>query len=197
MESLGGKISIKNINILIHKFIDSIKYATSRTNLSSKLNPILCRNLTYNIFGELGSDSGKKSMFSRIIFSRQKYYVNPPKIREKNNNIILITYIYEKYKIIQKLYLENFKINYFSEEVVKIKKKRIQKQGQKGEQKGEQKGGQGYSVIVGETPIAGKPVIRSYYDCCRPIFSGGKADSGYYLDVGGNHLVVQPQYRAY
>ncbi len=51
--------------------------------------------------------------------------------------------------------------------------------------------------MVEDTPIAGKPVIRSYYDCCRPIFSGGKADSGYYLDVDGNHLVVQPQYRAY
>lgn len=51
--------------------------------------------------------------------------------------------------------------------------------------------------MVEDTPIAGKPVIRSYYDCCRPVFSGGKADSGYYLDVAGNHLVVQPQYRAY
>jgi hypothetical protein len=190
MECGAGKIIIKNIDIIIHKFIDSIKYATSRTNLLSKLNKILCRNLTYNIFGELGSDAGKKSMFLRIIFSRQKYYANQPKIRVKNNNIIIITYIYDQYRIIQTLYLENFKINYFSEEVVKkISKKRVQKE--------RQKGGQGYSVMIGETPIAGKPVIRSYYDCCRPIFSGGKADSGYYLDVGGNHLVVQPQYRAY
>ena len=82
-----------------------------------------------------------------------------------------------------------FKINYFSEEVSKANKSaRTRKT---------HKGGQGYSVMVEDTPIAGKPVIRSYYDCCRPVFSGGKADSGYYLDVGGNHLVVQPQYRAY
>ena len=29
------------------------------------------------------------------------------------------------------------------------------------------------------------------------VLNGGKADSGYYLDVATNHLVVQPQYRAY
>jgi hypothetical protein len=189
MEGGAQKMIIKNISILVHKFIDSIKYATSQTNLSVKLNYILSRRFTYNIFGELGSDSGKKSMFSRVIFSRQKYYENHPRIRSKNNNIIIITYIYDKYTIIQTLYLENFKINYLSEEVIK---KTSQKTSQK-----KQKGGQGYSIMVGETPIAGKPVIRSYYDCCRPIFSGGKADSGYYLDVGGNHLVAQPQYRAY
>jgi hypothetical protein len=62
--------------------------------------------------------------------------------------------------------------------------------------KSKQKGGQGYSVMVEDTPIAGKPVIRSYYDCCRPIFSGGKADSGYYLDIK-NHIGLQPEYRAY
>ncbi len=168
--------------MLVNRFIDSIKYATSKTNLSIKLIHILSRRFTYNISGELGKDYGKKSMFPNIIFLRQKYYGNQPKIRVKNHNIIVIKYSYEKYTIIQTLYLENLKINYFSEVVTK---------------KNPQKGGQGYSVIVGETPIAGKPVIRSYYDCCRPIFSGGKADSGYYLDVGGNHLVVQPQYRAY
>ena len=97
--------------------------------------------------------------------------------------MIILNFIYKTYTIIQTLYLDNFKINYFSEVVTK--KKRTQK------------GGQGYSVMVEDMPIAGKPVIRSYYDCCRPIFSGGKADSGYYLDVDGNHLVVQPQYRAY
>jgi hypothetical protein len=183
MEGGTQQIFIKNINMLVNRFIDSIKYATSKTNLSIKLNSILSRRFTYNIFGELGKDAGRKSMFPNIIFLRQKYYENQPKIRVKSHNIIVIKYSYEKYTIIQTLYLENFKINYFSEEVTKIKTN--------------QKGGQGYSVIVGETPIAGKPVIRSYYDCCRPIFSGGKADSGYYLDVGGNHLVVQPQYRAY
>jgi len=185
MEGGAQKLIIKNISILIYRFIDSIKYATSHTNLSIKLIPLLSRSFTYNIFGELGRDSGKKSMFSRTIFSRQKYYENNPKIRVKNNNIIVIKYSYEKYTITQTIYLENIKINYFSEEVAKKTRQK------------KQKGGQGYSVIVGENPIAGKPVIRSYYDCCRPIFSGGKADSGYYLDVGGNHLVVQPQYRAY
>ena len=115
---------------------------------------------------------------------RQKYYENQAKIELKNNSVIII-YLYDKYKIIQTLYLENFKINYLSEEVTKKTSRKSLK------------GGQGYSVMVEDTPIAGKPVIRSYYDCCRPVFSGGKADSGYYLDVGGNHLVVQPQYRAY
>ena len=184
MEGRTQKLIIKNIDILVKKFIDSIKYATSKTNLSIKLSPILSRNFTYNIFGELGIESGKKSMFSRVIFMRQKYYENQAKIELKNNSVIII-YLYDKYKIIQTLYLENFKINYLSEEVTKKTSRKSLK------------GGQGYSVMVEDTPIAGKPVIRSYYDCCRPVFSGGKADSGYYLDVGGNHLVVQPQYRAY
>jgi hypothetical protein len=173
----------KKINILIQLFIDSIKYATSKTNLSIKLNPILERTFTYNILGELGKYSGKKTIFSEIMFSRQKYYNSEIKILMKNSNMIILVFYYKNYTITQTLYLENFKINYFSEVSTK--------------NKSNLKGGQGYSVMVEDTPIAGKPVIRSYYDCCRPVFSGGKADSGYYLDVGGNHLVVQPQYRAY
>ena len=66
---------------------------------------------TYNIFGELGSDSGKKSMFSRVIFSRQKYYDNRARIRIKNKSTIIITYTYETYTITQTLFIENFKIN--------------------------------------------------------------------------------------
>lgn len=184
MEGGAQKLIIQNLNILSQKFIDTIKYSTSRTNMAIKLSPILARNFTYNIFGELGSDSGKKSMFSRVIFSRQKYYDNRARIRIKNKSTIIITYTYETYTITQTLFIEKFKINYFSEEVARKRRKPLI-------------GGQGYSVMVEDTPIAGKPVIRSYYDCCRPVFSGGKADSGYYLDVGGNHLVVQPQYRAY
>ena len=191
MEGGAQKLIIQNLNILSQKFIDTIKYSTSKTNMQIKLSPILARNFTYNIFGELGSDSGKKSMFSRVIFGRQKYYENRARIRIKNKSTIIITYTYETYTIIQTLFIENFKINYFSEEVAKANKS-TRKTRQR-----PHKGGQGYSVMVEDTPIAGKPVIRSYYDCCRPVFSGGKADSGYYLDVGGNHLVVQPQYRAY
>ena len=192
MEGGAQKLIIQNLNILSQKFIDTIKYSTSRTNLSIKLSPILARNFTYNIFGELGSDSGKKSMFSRVIFSRQKYYDNRARIRIKNKSTIIITYKYETYTITQTLFIEKFKINYFSEEVAKSSKSARTRPRTK-----THKGGQGYSVMVEDTPIAGKPVIRSYYDCCRPVFSGGKADSGSYLDVGGNHLVVQPQYRAY
>jgi hypothetical protein len=173
----------KKIDLLIELFIDSIKYATSKTNLSIKINKILERFFTYNIVGELGKYSGKKSIFSEVLFSRQKYYSSESKILLKNANMIVLNFYYKNYTITQTLYLDNLKINYFSEVVSKNKSK--------------QKGGQGYSVMVEDTPIAGKPVIRSYYDCCRPVFSGGKADSGYYLDVGGNHLVVQPQYRAY
>lgn len=186
MEGGAQKFIIQNINILSQKLIDSLKYSTSKTNLAIKLSPILSRNFTYNIFGEFGSDAGKKSMFSPVIFARQKYYDSQPKIQIKNNNTIIITYTYNKYIITQTLFIENFKITYFSEKVSK-----------KTTRKNNHKGGQGYSVMVEDIPIAGKPVIRSYYDCCRPVFSGGKADSGYYLDVGGNHLVVQPQYRAY
>jgi len=194
MEGGAQKLIIQNLNILSQKFIDTIKYSTSKTNMQIKLSPILARNFTYNIFGELGSDSGKKSMFSRVIFSRQKYYENRIRIRIKNKSTIIITYTYEIYTIIQTLFIENFKINYFSEEVVKSNKLA---RSRKRTRTKIHKGGQGYSVMVEDTPIAGKPVIRSYYDCCRPVFSGGKADSGYYLDVGGNHLIVQPQYRAY
>jgi hypothetical protein len=173
----------KKIDLLIELFIDSIKYATSKTSLSVKLSSLLTRHFTYNINGKLGDYSGKKSIFAETLFSRQKYYNSEPIVIMKNTNMIILNFLYKTYTIIQTLYLENLKINYFSE--VAIKKKRAQK------------GGQGYSVMVEDTPIAGKPVIRSYYDCCRPVFSGGKADSGYYLDVDGNHLVVQPQYRAY
>jgi len=173
----------KKIDLLIELFIDSIKYATNKTNLSIKLSSLLTRHFTYNINGKLGDYSGKKSIFAETLFSRQKYYNNEPIVIMKNTNMIIFNFLYKTYKIIQTLYIDNFKINYFSE-VVTIKKCT-------------QKGGQGYSVMVEDTPIAGKPVIRSYYDCCRPVFSGGKADSGYYLDVDGNHLVVQPQYRAY
>jgi len=172
----------KKIDLLIELFMDSIKYATSKTNLSIKLSSLLTRHFTFNISGKLGDYSGKKSMFAETLFSRQKYYNNEP-IVNRINDMIILNFIYKTYTIIQTLYLDNFKINYFSEVVTK--KKRTQK------------GGQGYSVMVEDTPIAGKPVIRSYYDCCRPIFSGAKADSGYYLDVDGNHLVVQTQYRAY
>jgi len=173
----------KKIDLLIESFIDSIKYATSKTNLSIKLNQILERNFTYNIVGELGNYAGKKSLFSNDLFSRQKYYNGEPKILMKNQNMIILSFNYKNYNITQTLYLTNLKINYFSEVVRKNKITH--------------KGGHGYSVMVEDTPIAGKPVIRPYYDCCRPVFSGGKADSGYYLDVGGNHLVAQPQYRAY
>jgi hypothetical protein len=187
MEGGAQKILLKNIYLLAKNFIDIVKYSTSIKNLSIKLKKLLSRSFTYNIFGELGSNSGKKFMFSQIIFLRQKYYENESKIIIKNKNTIIIKYNYKNFTITQTLFIENLKINYFSEEV--SQKKRFQKRGQIG--------GQGYSVMVEDTPIAGKPVIRSYYDCCRPVFSGGKADSGYYLDVGGNHLVVQPQYRAY
>jgi hypothetical protein len=194
MEGGTKKLIIKNLNILSQKFLDTIKYSTSKTNMAIKLSPILSRNFTYNIFGELGSDSGKKSMFSRVIFNRQKYYENQAKIRITNKSTIIITYSYDNYTITQKLFIENFKINYFSEEVTKANKSARTRTRTRTKI---YKGGQGYSIMVEDTPIAGKPVIRSYYDCCRPIFSGGKADSGYYLDIGGNHLVVQPQYRAY
>jgi len=156
----GGakKYIIKDTKILIKKFIDSIKYATSVTNLNTKLHMLLSRRFTYDIFGELGSNSGKKRDFSRTMFNRQKYYENSiENIRIKNINNLIIKYHYSDFTITQTFHLEEFKIIHFLEEVTKNKKK------------------------------GGKSVV----------LNGGKADSGYYLDVANNHLVVQPQYRAY
>ena len=43
----------KKIDLFIEIFIDSIKYAISKKNLSIKINPLLERFLTYNIVGKL------------------------------------------------------------------------------------------------------------------------------------------------
>ena len=102
----------KKIDLLIELFIDSIKYATSKTNLSIKLNPILERFFTYNIIGKLGNYSGKKLLFSEVLFSRQKYYNSETKILMKNANMIVMSFIYKNYTITQTLYLDNFKINF-------------------------------------------------------------------------------------
>ncbi len=110
----------KKIDLLIELFMDSIKYATSKTNLSIKLSSLLTRHFTFNISGKLGDYSGKKSMFAETLFSRQKYYNNGP-IVNRINDMIILNFIYKTYTIIQTLYLDNFKINYFSEVVTKKK----------------------------------------------------------------------------
>lgn len=200
MNSKGGaqKFIIKDNDLLIHKYLDYLKYSTSITNLSTKMRPILTRDFQFHIYGILGEMSGKKNEFSRFMFPRQKYYEdNQPKIYFKNKNEVTIKFHFNNISITQHLYLENFQISSITETVSNKT----------------QRGGQGYTVNVGQNPVGGKPVISSYYDCCRPIFlgslmqggkkkqqkiqKGGKANSGYYLDLKNNHLVVQPQYRAY
>ena len=193
----GGaqKFIIKDLHLLIQKYLDSIKYATSITNLSTKLRPILTRDFQFHIHGALGEMSGKKNEFSRFIFSRQNIYEPEPKINFKSQNEVTIKFLHNNNITTQHIHLEDFKISSINEQSNPRK----------------QKGGQGYTVSVGKNPIAGQPVISSYYDCCRPVFfgslmqggkkqtkqKGGKANSGYYLDIKNNHLVVQPQYRAY
>ena len=208
----GGaqKFIIKDLHLLIEKYIDSIKYATNISNLSTKLRPILSREFQFHIHGELGEMSGKKNEFSRFIFPRQNIYEPEPNIKFKSPNEVIIKFYNKNNITTQYLYLEDFKINSITEKT----SKKIQR------------AGQGYTVSVGKNPVGGQPVINGYYDCCRPIFlgslmnggdkttqnktknqnkqnktkkqqKGGKANSGYYLDIKNNHLVVQPQYRAY
>jgi hypothetical protein len=216
MNSQGGaqKFIIKNNDLLIQKYLDSLKYSTSITNLSTKLRPILTRDFQFHIHGILDEMSGKKNEFSRFMFPRQKYYQeNPPKINYKNQNDIIIIFHFNNLSISQHLHLDNFQISSINEQISNKT----------------QRGGQGYTVSVGQNPVGGKPVISGYFDCCRPVFlgslmqggqkknnskkntkketkketksgksqKGGKANSGYYLDLKSNHLVVQPQYRAY
>ena len=106
-------INSKKIDFLIELFVDSIKYATSKKNLSIKINPLLYRFFTYNIVGELGKYSGKKSLFSETLFSRQKYYNSEPKILMKNMMMVILSFNYKNYTIIQTLYLDDLKISYF------------------------------------------------------------------------------------
>lgn len=202
MNSKGGaqKFIIKDNELLIHKYLDIIKYSTSITNLSTKLRPILTRNFQFHIHNVA---SGKKNDFSRFLFPRQNIYdQSEPKIKFKNQHEVTIKFLYNNNVITQHIHLEDFKLASLIEESTVRK----------------QRGGQGYTVSVGQNPVGGKPVISGYYDCCRPVFlgslmqggkktdkktqpkktqKGGKANSGYYLDLKSNHLVVQPQYRAY
>lgn len=206
MNKKGGaqKFIIKDNELLIHKYLDNLKYSTSITNLSTKMRPILSRNFQFHVHGILGDMSGKKNEFARFMFPRQRFYEEThPKINFKNQNEIILKFQFNNISITQHIHLENFLIASITEEVSNRK----------------QRGGQGYTVSVGQNPVGGKPVISGYYDCCRPIFlgslmqggnksentkkqpkktqKGGKANSGYYLDLKNNHLVVQPQYRAY
>ena len=89
----------------------------------------------------------------------------------------------------QYVYLEGYLIKEVIEETLKPRQRNTKSK----------KGGMGYTVDP--TPIAGQPTIRPYQDCCRPIYkgqltTGGARKMNYYLDIKGDHLNVQPQYRA-
>ena len=182
------------MNIIINKYIDSIQNATSMTNLEMKLKPILARNFRYNIYGIYGNIAGRKTSFYRNIYPRMKLYQDEhPKITEKMNDkekekYFIIIFKYNDKKVKQYVYLEGYLIKEVIEETLKPRQRTIKSK----------KGGMGYTVDP--TPIAGQPTIRPYQDCCRPIYkgqltSGGGQRLSYYLDIKGDHLNVQPQYR--
>ena len=174
------------MNIIINKYIDSIQNATSMTNLEIKLKPILSRNFRYNIYGIYGNIAGRKTSFSRNMYPRMKLYQDEhPKIVKKEKYVMII-FKYNDKKVKQYVYLDGYLIKEIIEEIIKPIQKKLKK------------GGMGYTVDP--TPIAGLPTIRSYQDCCRPIYkgqliSGGGKRLSYYLDIKGDHLNVQPQYR--
>jgi len=180
------------MNIIINKYIDSIQNATSITNLETKLKPIFTRNFRYNIYGIYGNIAGRKTSFSRNIYPRMKLYQDEhPKIVRKEKYIMII-FKYNDKKVKQYVYLEGYLIKEVIEEILKPRQKQLKRV------KESKKGGMGYTVDP--TPIAGLPTIRPYQDCCRPIYkgqltSGGGQRLSYYLDIKGDHLNVQPQYR--
>ena len=133
--------------------------------------------LSRNFTFSSGNHIGKKNEFSNHILLKLNLYVNP----KINNNTI-------KFKnITQKITIQNNKITHINEKI-------------------SQSGGIGYTYSVQLNPIAGKPVINSYYNSSRPIFNGdllkggkqkgGKFNTGYTLDLENNHINVLPQYRA-
>ena len=183
------------MNIIINKYIDSIQNATSMTNLEMKLKPILARNFRYNIYGIYGNIAGRKTSFYRNLYPRMKLYQDEnPKITEKMNDkekekYFIIIFKYNDKKVKQYVYLEGYLIKEVIEETLKPRRR----------DKKIKKGGMGYTVDP--TPIAGQPMIRPYQDCCRPIYKGQLTTGGsrkmyYHLDIKGDHLNVQPQYRA-
>lgn len=166
----------KNIRKVVDNYLDNINSASSKSNMMDRMRPILSKYFLFN------DESGKKTYFSKLLYNNKDYLKNSkPKISIKNNKNATISFNKLKHKI----YLdENNQIN-------KINIKNTQS------------GGIGYTYAVGMSPIAGKPVISSYYNCCRPIFNGsllqngGKLNTAYYLDVSKNQINVLPQYKKY
>jgi len=178
----------KNVKFLLGQYIDAIQHAISQDNLKSKLRPILSNDFHF----KSGNINGELSEFIGYTFSRQKEYDSKKtNITVKNPMFSVISF---GNKIKQEIHLdETFKIKSIIEG-------------------SEMKGGMGYTYNVGLNPIGGKPVISSYYNCCRPIFygsllqgggakkksqKGGRLNTSYYLDISAPHLNVQPQYRQY
>lgn len=133
----------------------------------------------------------KSSFYDYII--KNKVFFNNAKSRKykKSDNELTITFKKDDKKIKQEIHLG-------SNNKIKILDKN-------------QSGGIGYTYQVGLNPIAGKPVITPYLECCAPIFNGtllqgggkikkqkgGRLNTAYYLDVAAPHLNVVPQYRQY
>lgn len=186
----GGakKFIIKDIHLLIENYIDRVKHATSVSNLQIKLRPILSRNFNYSIEMGNGIKVGRKTDFSSYLYARQTFYEDAKTtvkiIGSKEATVIFKT---PQKSVKQIIYLGD---NY---QIIAIKEVKINSN---------QNGGIGYTYDVGMNPIAGRPVITPYLNCCKPIFNGqllqngGKINADYYLDIADNHLNVLPQYRA-
>jgi len=193
----------KNIEFLLERYIDAIQHSISQQNLHTKLKGILSRKFHFKI----GSESGDARVFEKYIFSKQQEYERMrAKIIVKNPRFSLIKFKHGNETRTQEIHLdERFHINSIN-------------CGNK------MSGGVGYTYQVGLNPVAGRPVIAPYLNCCRPIFygsllqnggknkvkeskkkvkeskkkqKGGRLNTAYYLDVAGNHFNVQPQYRQY
>lgn len=201
----------KNINFLIETYVDAIKKSTDDKSLLKNLRPILSKDFSFG-------NSGLKGFAEKVMPVKNNNYkievINPSlailrigKYKNKKNsseisaNETLPREINNSDKVEQQIHLDKI----FKIEKVLFNGKLD------GGKKNDQKGGIGYYQNVGINPIAGLPVISSYYSAARPIFNGmllqgggkktnqkgGKLNTAYYLDIADNHFNVLPQYKKY
>ncbi len=137
------------------------------------------------------SKKNKSLFYDYLIKNKNFFYNSKTRTYKKNDNNMTITFSKDNKKINQDIHLG-------SNNKIKILNK-------------SQSGGVGYTYQVGLNPIAGKPVISPYLECCAPIFNGqllqgggkkikqkgGRLNTAYYLDVAAPHFNVVPQYRQY
>jgi len=186
---------MKLIPQIIQNYIDSVQKPNSISSLTQKLRPILSRNFILKINNQTIS----KTDFPELMFNKQYFFTfSKPSIKFLNDNRFVVIFRKKGGPIVKhELYLEDSKIKTIIQNIFTNSKN------------SNLKGGQGYTYNVSINPVAGKPVITPYNECCAPVFfgsllsggslkqKGGKIGTGYYYDIEKNHLNVLPQYRAY